>query len=68
MSNVNPPRARKAQREAAQHFIDTLEGTAFPNSQRIYISRARAGRYPRADARNPAQPDAYRRQQRQSAV
>ena len=28
---------RRQQRERAQHFIDTLEGSAFPNSQRIYI-------------------------------
>ena len=42
MSNINPPRARKAQREAAQQFIDTLQGMAFPNSRRIYLSRARA--------------------------
>ena len=28
---------RREQRERAQRFIDTLEGTAFPNSQRIYI-------------------------------
>jgi phosphomethylpyrimidine synthase len=53
---------RREQREHAQHFIDTLEGTAFPNSKRIYIPAS--GRYPRPDARNPAQPDAYRRQQR----
>lgn len=29
---------RREQRAQAQHFIDTLEGTAFPNSKRIYIS------------------------------
>ena len=28
---------RRQQRERAQRFIDTLEGSAFPNSQRIYI-------------------------------
>ena len=28
---------RRQQRERAQHFIDTLEGSVFPNSQRIYI-------------------------------
>ncbi|HAT1578211.1 TPA: phosphomethylpyrimidine synthase ThiC [Raoultella ornithinolytica] len=28
---------RRQQREHAQRFIDTLEGSAFPNSQRIYI-------------------------------
>ncbi len=29
---------RREQRAQAQHFIDTLEGTAFPNSKRIYIT------------------------------
>ena len=33
---------RREQRAQAQHFIDTLEGTAFPNSKRIYISGSRA--------------------------
>ncbi|EMO9463748.1 phosphomethylpyrimidine synthase ThiC [Raoultella ornithinolytica] len=28
---------RRQQRERAQRFIDTLEGSVFPNSQRIYI-------------------------------
>ncbi|VUC89995.1 thiamin biosynthesis protein ThiC [Raoultella terrigena] len=28
---------RRQQRERAQHFIDTLEGSVFPNSLRIYI-------------------------------
>ncbi|MEI9610659.1 phosphomethylpyrimidine synthase ThiC [Raoultella ornithinolytica] len=28
---------RRQQRERAQRFIDTIEGSAFPNSQRIYI-------------------------------
>ncbi|EJU1776448.1 phosphomethylpyrimidine synthase ThiC [Salmonella enterica] len=28
---------RREQRAKAQHFIDTLEGTAFPNSKRIYV-------------------------------
>ncbi|XKK72396.1 hypothetical protein PSG09_20830 [Escherichia coli] len=28
----------REQRARAQHFIDTLEGTAFPNSKRIYIT------------------------------
>ncbi|MDF2778120.1 MAG: thiamine biosynthesis protein ThiC [Enterobacteriaceae bacterium] len=28
---------RREQRAAAQHFINTLEGTTFPNSKRIYI-------------------------------
>ena len=66
MSNVNPPRARKAQREAAQQFIDTLQGMAFPNSRRIYL-RDRAA-ISSADARNSAQPDPARRQQRQPTV
>ena len=66
MSNVNPPRARKAQREAAQQFIDTLQGMAFPNSRRIYL-QARAA-YPGAYARNSAQPDPGRRQQRHPTV
>ncbi|MEG1600395.1 MAG: phosphomethylpyrimidine synthase ThiC [Citrobacter sp.] len=30
--------SRREQRAQAQHFIDTLEGTAFPNSKRIYIT------------------------------
>ncbi len=67
MSNVNPPRARKAQREAAQQFIDTLQGMAFPNSRRIYLQGSRSA-YPGADARNSAQPDPARRQQRQPTV
>ncbi|EEJ3984121.1 phosphomethylpyrimidine synthase ThiC [Salmonella enterica] len=29
---------RREQRAKAQHFIDTLEGTAFPNSKRIYVT------------------------------
>ncbi len=29
---------RREQRARAQHFIDTLEGTAFPNSHRIYVT------------------------------
>ncbi|EJV4733329.1 phosphomethylpyrimidine synthase ThiC [Salmonella enterica subsp. enterica serovar Montevideo] len=29
---------RRKQRAKAQHFIDTLEGTAFPNSKRIYVT------------------------------
>ncbi len=29
---------RREQRAHAQHFIDTLEGTAFPNSKRIYLT------------------------------
>ncbi|EDW2628394.1 phosphomethylpyrimidine synthase ThiC [Salmonella enterica subsp. enterica] len=29
---------RREQRAKAQHFINTLEGTAFPNSKRIYVT------------------------------
>lgn len=29
---------RREQRAKAQHFIETLEGTAFPNSKRIYVT------------------------------
>ncbi|EEE1154885.1 phosphomethylpyrimidine synthase ThiC [Salmonella enterica subsp. enterica serovar Teko] len=29
---------RREQRAKAQHFIDTLEGIAFPNSKRIYVT------------------------------
>ncbi|EOF5297318.1 phosphomethylpyrimidine synthase ThiC [Salmonella enterica] len=29
---------RREQRAKAQHFIDTLEGTAFPNSKRIFVT------------------------------
>jgi len=32
---------RREQRAAAQHFINTLEGTAFPNSRRIYLTGSR---------------------------
>ncbi|WP_196210533.1 phosphomethylpyrimidine synthase ThiC [Citrobacter sp. Res13-Sevr-PEB04-36] len=37
MSATTKP-TRREQRAQAQHFIDTLEGTAFPNSKRIYIT------------------------------
>jgi len=40
MSVSNKP-GRREQRAAAQHFIDTLEGTAFPNSHRIYLTGSR---------------------------
>ncbi len=33
---------RREQRAQAQHFIDTLEGTAFPSSKRIYITGSQA--------------------------
>ncbi len=42
MSNVKNPSPRKAQREAAQQFIDTLQGMAFPNSRRIYLQGSRS--------------------------
>lgn len=42
MSNVENPHSRKAQREAAQKFIDTLQGMAFPNSRRIYLQGSRS--------------------------
>ncbi|PVZ81837.1 phosphomethylpyrimidine synthase ThiC [Serratia sp. S1B] len=38
MSTINKPRARKAQRDEAQQFIDSLQGTTFPNSRRIYLA------------------------------
>ncbi len=34
---------RREQRAQAQHFIDTLEGSAFPNSKRIYITATQPG-------------------------
>ena len=34
---------RREQRALAQHFIDTLEGSAFPNSKRIYITATQPG-------------------------
>ena len=37
MSATTKP-SRREQRAQAQHFIDTLEGTAFPESKRIYIT------------------------------
>jgi phosphomethylpyrimidine synthase len=36
--SVTTKLSRREQRAQAQHFIDTLEGTAFPNSKRIYIT------------------------------
>ncbi len=33
---------RREQREHAQRFIDTLAGTAFPNSRRIYVHGSQA--------------------------
>lgn len=34
--------SRREQRAAAQHFIETLEGTAFPESRRVYLTGSRA--------------------------
>lgn len=34
--------SRREQRAAAQHFVDTLEGTAFPASRRVYLTGSRA--------------------------
>ena len=42
MSATTPKLSRREQRAQAQHFIDTLEGTAFPNSTRIYITGSQA--------------------------
>ncbi|STE52781.1 thiamine biosynthesis protein ThiC [Escherichia coli] len=38
-NKTDPPRTTRP----AQHFIDTLEGTAFPNSKRIYITGTHPG-------------------------
>ncbi|WP_258329596.1 phosphomethylpyrimidine synthase ThiC [Citrobacter farmeri] len=42
MSATTSKLSRREQRAQAQHFIDTLEGTAFPNSKRIYITGSQA--------------------------
>ena len=42
MSATTPKLSRREPRAQAQHFIDTLEGTAFPNSKRIYITGSQA--------------------------
>lgn len=42
MSVTTKP-SRREQRAQAQRFIDTPEGTAFPNSQRIYITGSQPG-------------------------
>ena len=34
--------SRREQRAQAQEFIDSLQGTAFPNSKRIWITGSRA--------------------------
>lgn len=39
MSAIKP--IRREQREQAQHFINTLKSSAFPNSSRIYITGSR---------------------------
>ncbi|NBD00261.1 phosphomethylpyrimidine synthase ThiC [Atlantibacter hermannii] len=39
--SVTPKPNRRETRAQAQHFIDTLEGTAFPNSSRIYLAGSR---------------------------
>ncbi|XPE60927.1 hypothetical protein ACNKHT_26480 [Shigella flexneri] len=43
MSYAATKPTRREQRAHAQHFIDTLEGTAFPNSKRIYITGTHPG-------------------------
>ena len=42
MSTVEKKSRRREQRAQAQQFIDSLQGTAFPNSRRIYLSGSRA--------------------------
>lgn len=41
MSNTTEKPDRRAQRDAARHFINTLEGTSYPSSQRIYLTGSR---------------------------
>lgn len=36
-----PARTRKAQRDAAENFINTVSGVSFPNSKRIYLTGSR---------------------------
>lgn len=38
----SPTRRRKAQRDAAETYINTLQGISFPNSKRIYLTGSRA--------------------------
>ncbi len=38
----SPTRRRKAQRDAAETYINTLQGVSFPNSKRIYLTGSRA--------------------------
>ncbi|MEQ9872724.1 phosphomethylpyrimidine synthase ThiC [Pectobacterium brasiliense] len=40
LSTASKP-GRREQRAAAQQFIETLQGTAFPNSKRIYLAGSR---------------------------
>ena len=41
MSTVEKKSSRREQRAEAQQFIDSLQGTAFPNSKRIYLTGSR---------------------------
>lgn len=41
MSTVEKKSHRREQRAKAQQFIDSLQGTAFPNSKRIYLTGSR---------------------------
>ncbi|WP_334471441.1 hypothetical protein [Arsenophonus sp. PmNCSU2021_1] len=38
---TNTTSPRKAQREAAQRFLDKLQNINFPNSKRIYLTGSR---------------------------
>jgi len=42
MSAVDKKSTRREQRAEAQKFIDSLQGTAFPNSKRIWLTGSRA--------------------------
>ncbi|MGE9553441.1 phosphomethylpyrimidine synthase ThiC [Erwinia amylovora] len=42
MSTVDKKSTRREQRAEAQEFIDSLKGTAFPNSERIWLTGSRA--------------------------
>lgn len=42
MSIASKKNHRREQRAAAQQFIDSLQGTAFPHSERIYLTGSRA--------------------------
>ncbi|MFC0141663.1 phosphomethylpyrimidine synthase ThiC [Erwinia mallotivora] len=42
MSTVDKKPTRREQRAEAQQFIDSLQGCAFPNSRRIYLTGSRA--------------------------